>query len=303
MPIPETTSAEAYESYIGGKCLRACRGEAWRDIKACIIASPRTVDNVHLPGVSEPFIAWTMSGQAEFQEREGDGPWITHQIRRGSFLLTTGGGIYDCRWKALTPEPFETMLVFVELPLIQRALEEVFGPDAHKARLRDLSAFTDAELHWLMERLHKELTGRKASPLLVQAIAQAIAVRLARNYADLVSSPESFRGSPSLPGFKLRQITDWMSQHMDEELRLDRLASQAGLSKFHFLRLFKNATGESPSRYHTNLRMDAARRLLRETKKTVVEVALDVGYPNPSHFARLFRRQTGLSPSDYRRQR
>jgi len=154
-----------------------------------------------------------------------------------------------------------------------------------------------------MERLHKELTRRKASPLLVQAIAQAIAVHLARNYADLVSSPESFRGSPSLPGFKLRQITDWMAQHMEEEFRLAQLAAQAGLSKFHFLRLFKNATGESPSRYHTNLRMDAARRLLRETKKTVVEVALDVGYTNPSHFARLFRRQTGLSPSDYRQQR
>ena len=301
MPIPETTSAEAYESYIGGKCLRACRGDAWRDIKACIIASPRTVANVHLPGVSEPFIAWTMSGQAEFQEREGDGPWITHHIKRGSFFLTTGGGIYDCRWKAFTPEPFETMLVFVGLPLIRRALEEIFGADADNARLRDLSAFTDAEMHWLMERLHKELMSRKASPLLVQALAQAIAVHLARNYAELASVPHT--GSPSLPGFKLRQITDWMAQHMDEEFRLDRLASQAGLSKFHFLRLFKNATGESPSRYHTNLRMDAARRMLRETKKSVVEIALDVGYTNPSHFAKLFRRQTGLSPSDYRQQR
>jgi len=187
--VPETTSVEAYESYIGGKCLRACHGEAWREIKACIIASPRVVDNVHLPGVSEPFIAWTMSGQAEFQEREGDGPWITHQIRRGSLFLTTGGGIYDCRWKAFTPEPFETMLVFVGLPLIRRVLEEIFGADADNARLRDLSAFTDAEMHWLMERLHKELTRRKASPLLVQAIAQAIAVHLARNYADLVSEP------------------------------------------------------------------------------------------------------------------
>ena len=42
--IPETTSAEAYESHIRGKCLRACRGAAWRDIKACIIESPRIVD-------------------------------------------------------------------------------------------------------------------------------------------------------------------------------------------------------------------------------------------------------------------
>src|SRR5436190_17147874 len=125
------------------------------------------VDNLHLPGVSEPFITWTMSGEAEFQEREGNNrPWITHRIKRGSFFLTTGGGIYDCRWKALTPEPFETMLVFVELPLIQRALEEVFGADAKHAHLRDLSAFSDADLNWLMERLHKELIRRKASPLL-----------------------------------------------------------------------------------------------------------------------------------------
>jgi AraC family transcriptional regulator len=52
-----------------------------------------------------------------------------------------------------------------------------------------------------------------------------------------------------------------------------------------------------------NLRMDAARRLLRETKESIVAVALEVGYTNPSHFAQLFRRENGLSPSDYRRQR
>ena len=44
MPVPETTSAEAFERYVGGKCLVACRGEAWRDIKAWIIALPRNVD-------------------------------------------------------------------------------------------------------------------------------------------------------------------------------------------------------------------------------------------------------------------
>jgi AraC family transcriptional regulator len=48
--------------------------------------------------------------------------------------------------------------------------------------------------------------------------------------------------------------------------------------------------------------MNAARRLLRETKKSVVAVALEVGYASPSHFAQLFRRKTGLSPSDYRQQ-
>ena len=49
--------------------------------------------------------------------------------------------------------------------------------------------------------------------------------------------------------------------------------------------------------------MDLARRLLRESQKSVIAVANDVGYSNPSHFAQLFRKETGLSPTIYRRQR
>jgi len=93
-----------------------------------------------------------------------------------------------------------------------------------------------------------------------------------------------------------------MAEHMAEEFILTRLAEQAGMSEFHFNRLFKRATGIPPSQYQIRLRMDAARRLLRETKKSVITVANEVGYSNPSHFARLFRKETGLSPTDYRRQ-
>lgn len=301
MPVPETTSAEAFERYVGGQCLVACRGEAWRDIKAWIIAPPRNVDMVHLPSVSEPFLAWTASGEAEFREREGKGPWISHRIQKGSFFLTSGGAPYDCRWKAAGSEPFQSMAVFIAIPLLQRALQEVFGDDAPRARLRDLSAFMDAPLGSLMERVREELMRRHASPLFLQGLAQAIAIHLARNYAEVAG--ESRSGSPSLPGYKLRQITDWMTENVAKEFNLDRLAAQAGLSKFYFNRLFKGALGMSPSRYQITLRIDEARRLLRETRKSVVEVALDVGYANPSHFAQLFRRETGLSPSDYRRQR
>lgn len=301
MPIPETTSAEAFERYVGGNCLRASRGQAWREIKAWIIAPPRQTELVPLPAVSEPFLAWTVSGEADFQEREGRGPWVTSRIKKGSFFLTNGGAPYVCRWRTVTDEPFQSMAVFLELPLFQRALEEVFGADAARARLRDLSAFYDPALNSLMERLHEELLRRKASPLFVQGLAQTIAIHLARNYTELAG--ESRSGSPSLPGYKLKQITDWMAGHLAEEFNLDRLAAQSGLSKFYFNRLFKSAVGVSPSHYHINLRMDAARLLLRETKQSVVEIALDIGYANPSHFAQLFRRETGLSPSDYRRQR
>ncbi|MDQ3816775.1 MAG: AraC family transcriptional regulator [Acidobacteriota bacterium] len=301
MSVPETTSAEAFWRYAGGKCLFESRGEAWRDIKAWITALPPTVDTLHLPAVSEPFLAWTTSGEVDFQEREEDHPWITNRIKKGSFFLTTGGAPYDVRWKAVSLEPFETMLVFIELPVLQRALEEVFGTDAPDARLRDASAFNDEALNSLLGLLRAELMRREASPSFVEGIAQAISIHLAREYGE--TGEELHSSSPSLPGHKLRQITDWMGEHAAEEFNLDRLAAQAGLSRFHFQRLFKAATGVSPSRYHIELRMEEARRLLRETKMSVIDVSLEIGYANPSHFARLFRRETGLSPSEYRRQR
>ncbi|HEY5707212.1 MAG TPA: hypothetical protein VIS96_16755 [Terrimicrobiaceae bacterium] len=80
----------------------------------------------------------------------------------------------------------------------------MFGAEAIHAQLRDVSGFTDAALDALVEQLHSELTRRKASPLFVQSIGQAIAIHLARNYA--VTVKESRGGSPSLPGYKLRQL-------------------------------------------------------------------------------------------------
>jgi AraC family transcriptional regulator len=301
MSVPETTSTEGLERYLGGNCLFHSRGEAWRDLKAWIVVQPPEGDTSSLPSVSEPFLAWTISGEVDFQEREYKRPWITHRIRKGSFFLTTGGAPYDVRWKAVTSEQFQAMFVFIELPVLRRALEEVFGADAEKAQLRDGSAFTDDALSSFMERLRDELMGGQASQLFVSGIAQAIAIHLARNYAETVN--ESRRGSPSLPGYKLKRITEWMARHVTEDLNLDQLPAQVGLSKFHFDRLFKRAVGRSPLRYQIDLRMNEARRLLRETKKSIMEVALDVGYTNPSHFAKLFRRENGLTPREYRHQR
>ncbi|PTX92296.1 AraC family transcriptional regulator [Opitutus sp. ER46] len=301
MTIPDKTSTEAYLRYTKSRSLRASRGKAWQDLKAWIHEPLRTTDALALPAVNEPHLAWTFSGEVEFQEREGNGPWVTHRIRQGSFFLTTGGGPYECRWKALTPEPFLAMMVFVELPLFNRALEEVFGADAPKVRLRDLSAFTDPDLNWMMENVRGELMAPRASALRVQGLAHLIAMHLARHYAEI---PRDARGaSSSLPGYKLKQVTDWMESHLDEPFDLAQTAAMAGLSKFHFHRLFKSATGMSPGKYHVNARMQEARRRLRETDQSIVAVALDLGFSTPSHFAQVFRRETGLSPSDYRRKR
>lgn len=92
MSIPETTSAEAFERYVGGKCLAAGQGEAWSEIKAWVIALPPVVEALLLPAVSEPFLAWTMSGEVDFQEREGDEPWVTQSTAQKQKSIPTASG-------------------------------------------------------------------------------------------------------------------------------------------------------------------------------------------------------------------
>ena len=92
-----------------------------------------------------------------------------------------------------------------------------------------------------------------------------------------------------------------MATHLEDEFSLIRLAREADMSEFHFSRAFKRTTGFKPSQYFINLRMERARRLLRETNRSIIEIGLNVGYTSPSHFARIFHREVGISPSRYRR--
>lgn len=85
------------------------------------------------------------------------------------------------------------------------------------------------------------------------------------------------------------------------DFSLGDLAAVAGLSRFHFLRSFKRATGLTPVAYRNQRRVAEARRLLR-SGRTIAEIALEVGFADQSHLTRHFQRIVGTSPARYREQ-
>jgi AraC family transcriptional regulator len=84
---------------------------------------------------------------------------------------------------------------------------------------------------------------------------------------------------------------------------LASLAAEAGLSKFHLLRLFKAAHGVTPLAYAESRRMATAAHLLITTRRSVGEVAAELGYDSPSAFAKAFRRHRSASPAAFRASR
>jgi AraC-like DNA-binding protein len=86
-----------------------------------------------------------------------------------------------------------------------------------------------------------------------------------------------------------------------EALDLGSISRAAGLSAFHFARLFKAATGDSPFQFVTRTRMERAKELLRKTRLPISDIAERVGYQQPSHFSARFRSVLGRRPDAYRK--
>ena len=98
----------------------------------------------------------------------------------------------------------------------------------------------------------------------------------------------------------LRRARDHIDRHYQESLDLDRLAGVAGVSKFHFVRCFEAAYGETPIRYLTRRRIERAQDLLRGANLTVTEVCTVVGFASLGSFSSRFTQLVGESPTAYR---
>lgn len=96
----------------------------------------------------------------------------------------------------------------------------------------------------------------------------------------------------------LRLAMQCMRDTPHARLPLDALAAVAGLSKFHFVRCFKKATGLAPLQYHMQVRLSEARRRLRAGEHPG-EVAHGLGFYDQSHFINAFRRVMGMTPHHY----
>ena len=97
----------------------------------------------------------------------------------------------------------------------------------------------------------------------------------------------------------LRRARDHADRHYAEPLDLDRLAGVAGLSKYHFHRLFAATYGRTPAAYVSERRIERAQDLLRATNLTVTEVCHAVGFSSLGSFSSTFRRIVGDSPRDF----
>ncbi len=101
--------------------------------------------------------------------------------------------------------------------------------------------------------------------------------------------------------FRVRRSLRLMQENFAEDIEMETLARQAGLSRPHFFKLFKKQMGITPNIYLNTLRTEQAIQELMVTEKTVTDISYGLGFSSQASFTRFFTSNVGIPPSQYRR--
>ncbi len=116
----------------------------------------------------------------------------------------------------------------------------------------------------------------------------------------MTTTPLTTPGPSTLPLSRLRRVTDYIQEHLDQPLTLAHLGAVVFMSPYHFARLFQRSTGLPPHRFVVRARIDHAVALLAAPELSIAQISRLVGFRTPSHFATVFHRMMGVTPSEYR---
>ncbi len=129
-----------------------------------------------------------------------------------------------------------------------------------------------------------------------------VGLLFAARCVDVVSGRQ--RGRPEAGARDRRRAVEaalWIDASSHEPVDLESAAAEAGLSPFHFLRLFSSVLGVTPHQYLIRSRLRRAARLLADDARSITDIAFEVGFGDLSNFVRTFHRAAGVSPRTFRR--
>jgi AraC family transcriptional regulator len=194
-------------------------------------------------------------------------------------------------------EPGGLLLLEIEPEYLTRAMED--AKPGWKPELIEQLDVADRQIELLTSAMLEDLrSGSPAGRLYGESLGTALAIYVAQRYASLRSSPASYKGG--MPPGRLKRVLEYIDANLDENLKLSDLAGVAGVSLYHFAKLFKQSTAESPHRFVLRHRIERAKGLLRDPQMSVLEASVRTGFVDQRHFAKVFRRMVGMSPSVYR---
>jgi transcriptional regulator GlxA family with amidase domain len=175
-------------------------------------------------------------------------------------------------------------------PAVEVDADPVYVRDGHVSTSAGVTSGIDLALALVEEDLGREVALTVARHLVVFLRRPGNQAQFSAQLAAQTAQREP-----------LREVQQWITEHVADDLTVEALAARARLSPRHFARAFRAETGTTPGRYVDRVRLEHARRLLEDTGDGVEEISRASGYGTPEAMRRAFVRALGTAPAEYRR--
>jgi AraC family transcriptional regulator len=120
-------------------------------------------------------------------------------------------------------------------------------------------------------------------------------------YYEITNSLE-IGSMPMMGQYKyIRKAIEYIKANLNNDINLDELSSNSGLSKNHFLKVFTKALNITPNEYITKIRLEKAKQMLAMTTTPINVISINCGYDNIPYFSYLFKRKIGITPNEFRK--
>ena len=250
-----------------------------------------------LHDVVEPMshhVVMAYDGVTQRMERRSGKSVAIGTFRRGVVIIIPEGS--SSRWDI--PKPVDVVQLYLPDATLKRVADE--AKTAGPADLLERTAHPDLITSRLLLSAADAVEGNNALDALFRhQLTDLLATRLLAAHTGAPTTLRPTMGGLS-PKVLLRAI-ERLRSDSDADVSLDALASDAGLSRFHFCRAFKESTGLAPHAWLRQHRLDQAMNMLRDSDEPIVGIAAALGYASQTAFAAAFRRSIGETPSDWRR--
>lgn len=289
-------SFSQYQERIPGRTVVSSGDQMDEDFRLRSQVLPAEQEAISAPAIPQHVLTFVYADSIRGAGRIAGGPWqFFDTVARGHMTICPAGCSKALRWT--TTDTVRTTSLYVA----PQRLEEVglqMGMAPSHVELPYCFNVADSELQGIAQTLRRIAAADMDDSLYLQTALQSIVVRLLRKHGT--TAPPEQEETAGLSRARLRRTERYVRSHLDTDLSLDDLAQEVGLSKYYFARRFKERVGQSPYRFVIYERVRRARHLLRKTTRSLVRIALDVGFNSQSHFTRTFKRHVGVTPGAYR---
>jgi AraC family transcriptional regulator len=190
------------------------------------------------------------------------------------------------------------LTIAIDPSAFAQTIYEVVDPDT--IELLSLFATPDPFIYQIGVALKSALTKQgSSSRLYAETLVNTLILHLLEHYSTTRPNlRESITGQ--LPQYKLQQVIDYINAYIDSDLSLQELSNLVQMSPHYFSTLFKQSTGTTPHQYVIRCRIERAKCLMGQSKLSLAEIAIQVGFVDQSHLHRHFKRCVGVTPKNYR---